>query len=115
VRLAYFQANHLLAEGDIGAPINWRTDAPHAITIGGPMVSLLLLADRTVRGASPIFKPIAYKLSITNRKRKYVEEKTAVTLKIKQTSIATVQNHILSVACFLTPLPFHYPLPLKDR
>ncbi len=60
VRLSYFQANRLLAEGDIGAPINWRTDAPRAITVGGPMVSLLLLADRTVRGASPIFKPIAY-------------------------------------------------------
>ncbi len=37
----------LLAEGDIGAPIYWRTDAPRAITIGGPMVSHLLLADRT--------------------------------------------------------------------
>jgi hypothetical protein len=60
VRLAYFQANRLLAEGDICAPINWRIDAPRAITIGRPMVSLLVLADRTVRGASPIFKPIAY-------------------------------------------------------
>jgi hypothetical protein len=37
----------LLAEGNIGAPIYWRTDAPRAITIGGPMVSHLLLADRT--------------------------------------------------------------------
>jgi hypothetical protein len=37
----------LLAEGDIGALIYWRTDAPRAITIGGPMVSHLLLADRT--------------------------------------------------------------------
>ncbi len=37
----------LLAEGDISAPIYWRTDAPRAITIGGPMVSHLLLADRT--------------------------------------------------------------------
>jgi hypothetical protein len=26
----------LLAEGDISAPIYWRTDAPRAITIGGP-------------------------------------------------------------------------------
>ena len=52
--------HYLVAEGNIGAPIYWRTDAPRAITIGGPMVSLLLLADRTVRGASPIFKPIAY-------------------------------------------------------
>jgi hypothetical protein len=37
----------LLAEGDIGAPIYWRTDAPRATAIGGPMVSHLLLADRT--------------------------------------------------------------------
>ena len=60
----------LLAEGDIGAPIYWRSDAPRAITIGGPMVSHLPLAgrtkevkkeaDQTVRCASPIFKPIAY-------------------------------------------------------
>ncbi len=67
----------------------------------------------TVRCASPIFKPIAYKLSFTNRKRKYFEEKTTTTLKIKQTSIATVRNHILTVACFLTLLPFHYPLPFR--
>ncbi len=72
-----------------------------------------LLADRTVRCASPIFKPIAYKLSYTNWKRKYVEEKTTATLKIKQTSIATVRNHILTVACFPTPLSFHYLLPLN--
>jgi hypothetical protein len=76
-------------EGDIGAPIYWRTDAPRAITIGGTMFSHLLLAgrtkkikkeaDQTVRCASPIFKPIAYELSCTNRKRKYVEEKTTAT------------------------------------
>jgi hypothetical protein len=35
------------------------------------------------------------------------------TLKGKQTSIATVQYHLLPVASFLTPLIFHYPLPLK--
>ncbi len=29
----------LLAEGDIGAPIYWRTDDPRAFSIGGPMVS----------------------------------------------------------------------------
>ncbi len=58
----------LYPEGDIGAPIYWRTDIPRAITIGGPMVSHLLLADRTEevkkRGgpnsSAPIFKPIAY-------------------------------------------------------
>jgi hypothetical protein len=68
----------------------------------------------TVRCASPIFKPIAYKLGFTNRKRKYFEEQTTATVKIKQTSIATVRNHILTVACFLTPFFFHYPLPLKN-
>ncbi len=67
----------------------------------------------TIRCALPIFKPIAYKLNFTNRKRKYFEEKTTATLKIKQTSIATVRNHILTVACLPTPLPFHYPLPLR--
>ncbi len=35
------------------------------------------------------------------------------TLKIKQTSIATVRNHLLTVARFPTPLCFRYPLPLK--
>jgi hypothetical protein len=64
----------------------------------------------TVQCALPIFKPIAYKLSFTNRKRKYFEEKKTATLKIKQTSIATVRNHIPTVACFLTPSLFitHY-------
>jgi hypothetical protein len=66
-----------------------------------------------IRCASPICKPIADKLSFTIRKRKYFEEKTTATLKIKQTSIATVRNHILTVACFTTPLPFHYTLLLK--
>jgi hypothetical protein len=70
--------------------------------------------DDRVRCASPIFMPIAYKLSFTNMKRKYFEEQTTATLKIKQTSISTVRNHILSVACFLTPLFFHYPLPLSS-
>ncbi len=70
-------------------------------------------AHRTVRCASPIFIPIACKLSFTNRKRKYVAEKTTATLKSKQTSIATVRYPILTVACFPIPLLFHYPLPLK--
>jgi hypothetical protein len=34
--------------------------------------------------------------------------------KIKQTSIATVRNYVLTVACFLTFLFFHYTLPLRD-
>jgi hypothetical protein len=67
--------------------------------------------DRTVWCASLIFKLIAYKLCFTNRKRKYFEEKTTATLKVKQILIATVRNHIQIVACFPTPFPFHYPLP----
>jgi hypothetical protein len=69
--------------------------------------------DERVLCASPIFKPIAYKLSISNRRRKYLEEKTTATLKFKQSSIATVLNHFLTVARFPTPLIFRYPLPLK--
>ncbi len=66
-----------------------------------------------VRCASPIFKPIAYKLRFTNRKRKYFEEKTTATSKSKQTSIATVRNHLRTLASFPTPLIFHWSLPLK--
>jgi hypothetical protein len=58
--------------------------------------------------------PIAYYLAFTNRKRKYFEETMTATLKIKLTSITTVQNHILTVACFPTPLIFHYRLPFND-
>ncbi len=46
-------------------------------------------------------------------KQKYVEEKTTTKLKSKQTSIASVQNRLRTVANLLTPLIFHYPLPLK--
>jgi hypothetical protein len=66
-----------------------------------------------VRCASPIFKPIAYKLRFTNRKRKYFEEKSTATLKSKQTSIATVRNHLRTLASFPTPLIFHWSLPLN--
>ncbi len=62
--------------------------------------------------ASPIFKPIAYKLRFTNRKWKYFEEKTTATLKSKQTSIATVRNHLRTLASFPIPLIFHWSLPL---
>ncbi len=68
-----------------------------------------------VRCASPIFKPIAYKLRFTNRKRKYFEEKTTATLKSKQTSIATVRNHLRTLASFPTTLIFLWSLPLKPR
>jgi len=68
----------------------------------------------TVRCASPIFIPIAYYLGFTNRKRKYFEEKTTATLKSKQTSIATVRNHLRTLARSPTPLIFHWSLPLKE-
>jgi hypothetical protein len=67
--------HRLLAEGDIGAPIYWRTDAPCAITNGAPntkncyvqstyknhlLVAEQKEADQTFRCAAPIFLPIAY-------------------------------------------------------
>jgi len=66
--------------------------------------------DACVRCASPIYIPIAYKLSLTNRKQKYVAETTTGPLKSKQTSITTVWCPILSVARLPTPLFFvtHY-------
>jgi hypothetical protein len=51
-------------------------------------------------------------LGFTNRKRKYFEEKTTATLKSKQTSIATVRNHLQTLASSPTPLIFHWSLPL---
>ncbi len=68
--------------------------------------------DERVLCASPIFKPIAYKLSIYNRRHKYLEEKTTATLKFKQSSIATVLNHSYSSQIPDPPI-FRYPLPLK--
>ncbi len=59
------------------------------------------------------FMLIAYHLGFTNRKRKYFEEKMTATLKSKQTSIATVRNHLRTLASFPTPLIFHWSLPLK--
>jgi hypothetical protein len=50
----------------------------------------------------------AYYLFFTNSKRKYVEEKTTITLKSKQTSIGTVLNY-LSNTSQLTDLP-HFSL-----
>jgi hypothetical protein len=52
-------------------------------------------------------------LGFTNRKRKYFEEKTTATLKSKQTSIATVRNHLRTLASSPTPLIFHWSLPLR--
>jgi hypothetical protein len=59
-----------------------------AISIGG------YKEDDSVRCASPNFMLIAYYLGFTNRKRKYFEEKMTAALKSKQTSIATVRNHL---------------------
>ncbi len=89
-----------------------------AITIGagwiGAPIGVAEYKDGAcVRCASPIFIPIAYKLSLTNRKRKYIAEKTTGPLKSKQTSITTVRCPILSVARLLIPIIFRYPLPLN--
>ena len=80
--------------------------------ISTPLVLAYYKEDDRVLCASPIFMLIAYYLGFTNRKRKYFEEKTTATLKSKQTSIATVQNHLRTLASFPTPLIFHWSLPL---
>jgi hypothetical protein len=115
---------------DIGAPIYWRTEAPLRHYVGAPMSPAPLLnviilrgvhwyfkkeADRTFRCASPIFMLIAYWLGFTNRKRKFVEDKTMVRLKSKQTSIATVRNHLRTLDSFPILLLFHWSLPLKEN
>jgi hypothetical protein len=61
-------------------------------------------ADRTVRCASPIILALQTGKGNTPKKRRR-PHKT-----IKQTSIATVRNYILTVACFPTFLFFHYTL-----
>jgi hypothetical protein len=80
--------------------------------IGAPLVLADYKEEDRVRCASPIFMLIAYYLGFTNRKRKYLEEKTTATLKSKQTSIVTFQNHLRTLASFLIPLIFHWSLPL---
>jgi hypothetical protein len=48
--------------------------------IGAPLVLADYKQDFRVQCASPIFMLISYYLGFTNRKRKYVEEKTTATL-----------------------------------
>jgi hypothetical protein len=118
-----------IGAGDIGAPIYWRTEAPLRQYVGAPMspapsINVIIL-NRQCGGIIKIFKkrrtehfgaphlfsgqsPINW--GITNRKRKYFSEKMTATLKSKQTSIATVGNHLRTVASLPTPLLFHYPL-----
>ncbi len=69
----------------------------------------------TVQCVSPIFIPIAYYLGFTDRKREYFEEKTTATLKSNQTSIATVRNHLRTLASSPTPLIFHWSLLLNIK
>jgi hypothetical protein len=78
-----------------------------AIIDAGYMGAPLVLGDykKDERVRPPHLSP--------NRKWKYFEEKTTATLKSQQTSIATVRYHLLPVASLLTPLIFHYQLPLK--
>jgi hypothetical protein len=82
--------------------------------IGAPIGVTEYKEDACVWCASPIFIPIAYILSLTNRNRKYVAEKTTGPLKSKQTSITTVRCPDLSVARLPTPLIFHWSLPLRS-
>jgi hypothetical protein len=91
-----------------------------AITIGaGGVGTPLVLADYKqddhVRCASPIFKLIAYYLGFTNRKRNCIEEKATATLKFKKSSIATVQNNLLTVYQIPDPPYFSLPTTFKDR
>jgi hypothetical protein len=58
---------------------------------------------------------IAHYLGFTNKKRKYFEEKKTATLKSKQTLIATIRNHLRTLASFPNPLIFHWSLPSKGR
>jgi hypothetical protein len=80
--------------------------------IGAPLVLADYNEDDRVLCVSPIFMLIAYYLGFSNRKRKNFEEKTTATLKSKQTSIATVQNHLGTLASFPTSLIFHWSLPV---
>jgi hypothetical protein len=75
--------------------------------IGAPLVLADYKEDESVRSA--------YYLGFTNRKRKYFEEKTTATLKSKQTSIATVRNHLRTLDSFPTSLIFHWSLLLSKR
>jgi hypothetical protein len=55
---------------------------------------------------------IAYYLGFKNRKLKYIGEWTGATLKNKQTSMATVRKHLLTIVSLPSPLIFLYPLPV---
>ncbi len=76
--------------------------------IGAPLVLADYKEDDRVRCASPISMLIAHYFGFTNRKRKCFEEKKTATLKSKQTSIATVRNHLRTLASF--PNPPHFSL-----
>ncbi len=84
----------LLAERDISAPISTSVNS-----------SVRLTYFHTNRLLNELYK----------QEMEYVEEKMTAKLKHKQTSIATVRYHLLPVASLLTPLIFHYPLPLMAR
>jgi hypothetical protein len=47
------------------------------------------------------------------QKRKYIKSKTTSTLKVKQSSIATVRDILKTFATFPAPLLPHYRLPFK--
>jgi hypothetical protein len=59
--------------------------------------------------------PVIFTLQgFTKGKRNCVEENTMATLKSKQTSIASVRNHLQTVASLLTPPHFSLHTNLKD-
>jgi hypothetical protein len=64
--------------------------------------------------------PVLIDRSMTNfsacvgRNGNRIKSKMAARHREKQISITTVRDQYLSSATFLTPLIFHYPLPLKD-
>ncbi len=120
-------------------PIYWRTDAPCANRSGGPNRKKKSAKHywRTVSGqhcllaegdiGAPIFTSTKSSVRLayfhTNRllfglykqETEILRRKTTATLKSKQTSIATVRNHLRTLASSPTPLIFHWSLPLSTQ
>ncbi len=91
-------------------------------TIGaGCIGAQLILADYTVSKMIVFGAPRLYGLSNFLLTELYKQEMEILwriedcQIKIKQTLISTVRNHLLTVAWFPTPLIFHCPLPWRYR
>ncbi len=95
-----------LAPVVMAAVRTWKESVKHNLNIIGALCLVSIAYWRrgtlvrqyshrlTVWCASTIFEPIAYKLSFRRKDNGHIKN--------KQTSIATVRNHILTVACFPT-------------